>query len=175
MAIDFSKVQLITIPEGDVKSISSGGTTLWDSGGKRWHTLWSGLKQINVTTNSSQGSAYHFTTTHANSGTNPILRITFEFPLPSLWPDTTPQFYLNSTTSIGDTMPTSPAVFKTTSPYLVGLQFGSVDYFGALLSTDNDTTNNRLYITLNLIAGGSPSRRPAGDVILRVTKIEQYY
>lgn len=175
MAIDFSKVQLITIPEGDVKSISSGGTTLWDSNGKSWHTRWSGSETIHVTANSSQGSAYHFATTYAGTGTNPILRITFEFLNPRLWPNVTPQFYLNSLDSIGDTMPTSPAVFKRTSPYLVGVKFGSGNYTGAMISTDNDTANNRLYITLNYFAGGNMDLRPNGTVQLRVTKIEQYY
>lgn len=175
MPIDFSKVQLITIPEGDVKSISSGGTTLWDSGGKSWHPVWSGSKQISVTANSSSGSAYRFTNTYNNTGTNPILRITFEFPGEMLWPDLTPQFYLNSANPIGDTKPNSPAVFKRTSTRLVGLKFGDTSYIGAMLTSSTDSTNNRLYISLDTFVGGTAEYRPSGTVNLKITKIEQYY
>lgn len=175
MALDFSQVILITTPSGDVKSISSGGTTLWDSNGKSWHTVWSGNQTITVDHNSSQGSAYHFTSTAAHSGANPILRITFEFLLPQMWPSGyTPRFYLNSTSYTSDE-PSSPAIFKRTSGYLVGLRFGGNDYIGAMLSADYDSTNDRLYFTLNFLAGGNIDNRPYGDVRLRVTKIERYY
>ena len=41
MAIDFSQVKTITIPEGSVtKIIDSNGNTLWQSAS--WHTLWKG-------------------------------------------------------------------------------------------------------------------------------------
>ena len=45
MAIDFSQVNTITIPEGSVKKITdSNGNTLWQGSG--WHTVWEGNKKI---------------------------------------------------------------------------------------------------------------------------------
>ena len=45
MAIDFSQVKTITIPEGSVKKITdSTGNTLWQGAG--WHTIWEGNQKI---------------------------------------------------------------------------------------------------------------------------------
>ena len=45
MAIDFSQVKTITIPEGSVTKITdSTGNTLWQGVG--WHTIWEGNKRI---------------------------------------------------------------------------------------------------------------------------------
>ena len=45
MAIDFSQVKTITIPEGSVKKITdSNGNTLWQGSG--WHTVWEGNQKI---------------------------------------------------------------------------------------------------------------------------------
>ena len=45
MAIDFSQVKTITIPEGSVKKITdSNGNTLWQWVG--WHTVWEGSQKI---------------------------------------------------------------------------------------------------------------------------------
>ena len=45
MAIDFSQVKTITIPEGSVKKITdSSGNTLWQGAG--WHTVWEGSQKI---------------------------------------------------------------------------------------------------------------------------------
>ena len=45
MAIDFSQVKTITIPEGSVKKITdSSGNTLWQGSG--WHTVWEGNQKI---------------------------------------------------------------------------------------------------------------------------------
>ena len=45
MAIDFSQVKTITIPEGSVKKITdSSGNTLWQSAS--WHIVWSGIQKI---------------------------------------------------------------------------------------------------------------------------------
>lgn len=45
MAIDFSQVKTITIPEGSVKKITdSNGNTLWQGSG--WHTVWEGSQKI---------------------------------------------------------------------------------------------------------------------------------
>ena len=47
MAIDFSKVKTITIPEGSVKKITdSNGSVLWKEKSAGWHTVWEGNKKI---------------------------------------------------------------------------------------------------------------------------------
>ena len=46
MAIDFSQVKTITIPEGSVTKITdSNGNILWKKG-PSWHTVWEGNKKI---------------------------------------------------------------------------------------------------------------------------------
>ena len=47
MAIDFSQVKTITIPEGSVKKITdSNGNILWKEKSAGWHTIWEGNKKI---------------------------------------------------------------------------------------------------------------------------------
>lgn len=47
MAIDFSQVKTITIPEGSVKKITdSNGNILWKAKTAEWHTVWSGIQKI---------------------------------------------------------------------------------------------------------------------------------
>ena len=47
MAIDFSQVKTITIPEGSVTKITdSAGNTLWQGSG--WHTVWEGNKTCSI-------------------------------------------------------------------------------------------------------------------------------
>ena len=47
MAIDFSQVKTITIPEGPVKKITdSNGNVLWKAKTAEWHTVWSGMQKI---------------------------------------------------------------------------------------------------------------------------------
>ena len=47
MAIDFSQVKTITIPEGSVKKITdSNGNILWKEKSAGWHTVWEGSKKI---------------------------------------------------------------------------------------------------------------------------------
>ena len=47
MAIDFSQVNTITIPEGSVTKITdSNGNILWKANTAEWHTVWEGSKKI---------------------------------------------------------------------------------------------------------------------------------
>ena len=47
MAIDFSQVKTITIPEGSVKKITdSAGNILWKEKSAEWHIVWSGIQKI---------------------------------------------------------------------------------------------------------------------------------
>ena len=59
MAIDFSKVKTITIPEGSVTKITgSTGNILWQSAS--WHTVWQGSQKIGY--GGWTGSEYLFAT-----------------------------------------------------------------------------------------------------------------
>ena len=47
MAIDFSQVKTITIPEGSVTKITdSNGNILWKAKTAEWHTVWEGRQKI---------------------------------------------------------------------------------------------------------------------------------
>ena len=47
MAIDFSQVKTITIPEGSVTKITdSNGNILWKEQSAEWHTVWEGNQKI---------------------------------------------------------------------------------------------------------------------------------
>ena len=47
MAIDFSQVKTITIPEGSVTKITdSTGNILWKAKTAEWHTVWEGRQKI---------------------------------------------------------------------------------------------------------------------------------
>ena len=47
MAINFSQVKTITIPEGSVKKITdSAGNILWKAQTAEWRTVWSGIQKI---------------------------------------------------------------------------------------------------------------------------------
>lgn len=47
MAIDFSQVKTITIPEGSVTKITdSNGNILWKAQTEGWHTVWEGSQKI---------------------------------------------------------------------------------------------------------------------------------
>lgn len=47
MAIDFSQVKTITIPEGSVNKITdSNGNIIWKEQSAEWHTVWEGNQKI---------------------------------------------------------------------------------------------------------------------------------
>ena len=64
MAIDFSQVKTITIPEGSVKKITdSTGNILWQGGGQSegWHTIWEGSKTLKFNIIANELNNYTFT------------------------------------------------------------------------------------------------------------------
>ena len=61
MAIDFSQVKTITIPEGSVTKITdSAGNILWKEKTAEWHTVWEGSQKIGY--GGWTGSEYLFAT-----------------------------------------------------------------------------------------------------------------
>ena len=85
MAIDFSQVKTITIPEGSVTKITdSNGNTLWQGVG--WHTIWEGNKTCSIKVNGSSnpvltGSEDNFAQTVSGTGYTPKIRITFSYSI----------------------------------------------------------------------------------------------
>lgn len=78
MAIDFSQVKTITIPEGSVKKITdSTGAVLWQGESGSWHTIWEGNKTCYATDYNTSGIASNFAQTAIGTGYTPKLRITF--------------------------------------------------------------------------------------------------
>ena len=84
MAIDFSQVKAITIPEGPLCEITdSTGNILWEGVG--WHTIWKGSKscRVNAKGNTApvlEGAEDNFAQTKSGTGYTPKIRITFTIP-----------------------------------------------------------------------------------------------
>ena len=85
MAIDFSQVKTITIPEGSVTKITDpNGNTLWQGVG--WHTIWEGSKKCSVKVSGSStpvitGNENNFAHTAIGTGYTPKIRITFSYSI----------------------------------------------------------------------------------------------
>ena len=86
MAIDFSQVKAITIPEGSVTKITdSNGTILWQGvQSEGWHTIWEGNKTCSLTRSGTNapvvsGEELNFAQTAVGTGYKPKIRITFSY------------------------------------------------------------------------------------------------
>ena len=99
MAIDFSQVKTITIPEGSVTKITdSAGNILWQGVG--WHTIWEGNKTCSVKTNGNatptiSGKEDNFAYTLSDTGYKPKIRITFSYSITNHSSDFEDLFYIN--------------------------------------------------------------------------------
>ena len=185
MAIDFSQVKTITIPEGEVTKITdSSGNTLWQGVG--WHTIWEGNKTCSVKVSGSNtpvisGNEDNFAQAAIGTGYTPKIRITFSYSINnnnSRWEN---RFYINN---IRDTIfPSSPLIIdevkNTSDNKLCGP--GLRHYSGAgpdarvVLSSDKDTENNRIILSLKITLGSFVGYSVNFTITLTVTKIEQYY
>ena len=193
MAIDFSQVKEITIPEGSVTKITDSiGNILWQqSESKGWHTIWEGNKTITTTKSGNStpvfsGEEKNFAQTAIGTGTKPKLRITFSYSntnTDSSWDN---GFFIE-----GDFKPES----SVSSPYTVELKnpmsinmfcigcrqkYGDTYiplYLGLWKKWSfNGGPNNNITINLEGYVGNI-SDSTGGDFTLTftVTKIEQYY
>ena len=176
MAIDFSKVKTITIPEGSVKKITdSTGNVLWQS--QSWHTIWEGNKTITAEDKNISGTLDNFCQTAENTGNSPQIRITDtrlygEADSPSVI-----KYFNNSTSDSPNTTskPTSPVTITLNSAntvYVLGV-YSQTTYVGVdevyLVKTNNGTS--RCYFSLK----GKYIANPYNTAELTITKIEQYY
>ena len=185
MAMSFSQVKTINIPEGSVTKITdSNGNTLWQSVG--WHTIWEGNKTCSIKVSGSANPIYsgnenNFAQTVSGTGYTPKLRITFSYSRTDI-----NDYYFKSNFIINGlwktTDPSSPLTIEAVSNSnnevtLCAPAYDSSSPFAyAGIQKKRDTTNNR--IILNLIVKASSSINTYNvyfTINFTVTKIEQYY
>ena len=191
MAIDFSQVKTITIPEGSVTKITdSTGNILWQGAqSEGWHTIWEGNKTCSITKNgnnnpAASGVVPNLAQTVAGTGYKPKIRITFSYSNTNTdynkWFD---RFIVNARYQDNASSPvTIEAVHDSDlnqNVYLCTAICFSYDSSANLhlgLSKRRDTENNRIIIPLEVIASDNINSY-YGDFTMTftVTKIEQYY
>ena len=176
MAIDFSQVKTITIPEGSVTKITdSNGNILWQSAS--WHTIWEGKKTITANDKSISGTLNNFCQTAENTGNSPQIRITYTRLYGKADSPSVIKYFNNSTSDSPNTSskPTSPVTITLNSAdtvYALGV-YSQTTYVGTdmvyLVKTNNGTS--RCYLSLQ----GKYIGNPYNTAELTITKIEQYY
>ena len=198
MAIDFSQVKTITIPEGSVTKITdSNGNTLWQGvQSEGWHTIWEGNKTCSITKSgnnnpAANGAVPNLVQTVAGTGYKPKIRITFSYSNTNTdynkWKD---KFIVNGSTKTTISSPlTIDAVSDLSffSTYtILSIECASIDNnasnsvsLGVALKKTRDTENNNIKLSLDKTARGSDNDIRAHNgkftIALTVTKIEQYY
>ena len=194
MAIDFSQVKTITIPEGSVTKITdSNGNILWQgTQSEGWHTIWEGNQTCSLTKSgnnnpAASGVVPNLVHTVPGTGYKPKIRITFNYSNTNTdynnWKD---NFIVNGSTKTTISSPlTIDAVgdisfFKTYT--ILAIACASIDNkvsLGIVLKKTRDDENNNIIISLDKFAKGSDNdiRAHNGNftVAFTVTKIEQYY
>ena len=178
MAIDFSQVKTITIPEGSVTKITdSTGNIFWKSAG--WHTVWEGNKTIKADGYTISGTSDNFCQTAENTGNSPQIRITYTVLSGKSGSDGEVKYFENSTSNSPNTSskPTSPVTITLNSAdtvYALGV-YSSTYYVGTnkvyLVKTNSGTS--RCYLSLKGDYIGGPGHETVSR--LTITKIEQYY
>lgn len=169
MAIDFSQIKNITIPEGSVKQITdSQGNILWSKDKPQWHTVWSGSISKTVsdsdgddvdiwTNNVSRSAAFRFTFTMSISGGGKAA-------------------YYNGYSTATFTEPDNPTrqniIYNTDKLYILGI--GNRNSFGVsgeskVILNYNGTTH-KFYLR-----GAAYPYAHSRTATLTITKIEQYY
>ena len=180
MAIDFSQVKTITIPEGSVTKITdSTGNILWKKKLAEWHTIWEGNKTITARGQSISGEINNFCQTAENTGNSPKIRITYTKLSSKAEPPSVIKYFNNSTSStIPNTTskPESPVTITLNSAntvYVLGA-YAQTTHVGAdmvyLVKTNNGTS--RCYLSLK---GHYITAVTSNTAELTITKIEQYY
>ena len=183
MAINFSQVKTITIPEGSVKKITdSNGNILWKEKSAEWHTIWEGSKTIKTSAkNEIIGSTSNFASTANNTGFNPHLRITFSFSAGDTSGYTL--MYYNNSMTLQTQRPSSPLEIESVASddnMIVLGRYQSAQYeftIKALLVKNNDINNNKINFSLSGYFSGHVPTFYASSyyVSMTITKIEQYY
>ena len=195
MAIDFSQVKTITIPEGSVKKITdSTGNILWQGGGQSegWHTIWEGSKTCSLTKSGTNtpvvsGEVPSLVHTAYGTGYTPKIRITFSYSNTNTdynnWKN---EFILNFKTVTTMSSPVTidavvdNALFKSAN--ICNIMCTSSNDNKVSLSVglkknrDTNIENNRITIDLKgHWVGNLNSYASDFTLTFTVTKIEQYY
>ena len=190
MAIDFSQVKTITIPEGSVTKITdSTGNILWQGVG--WHTIWEGNKTCSIKMNNNNppvisGNETNFAHTVSGTGYTPKIRITFSYSITGTSYGFEERFNINGKGySLSSTTITSPFTIDK-----LNINSGSYTMFGPLVMHTNsyntaratlrkkkDVENNRVIFSLLASDDGLEGGNYDAyfTITFTVTKIEQYY
>ena len=191
MAIDFSQVKTITIPEGSVTKITdSNGNILWQQSqpSEGWHTIWEGNKTCSITKSGTNdpvisGESKNFAQTAAGTGYTPKIRITFSYSNTNTdydnWEN---NFNINSSTQ---TTISSPVIIEALKDFSIlntnvilvmcdGTASNSA-ILGVGLKSNRNKTNNSRNISLLGHKSGNMSYNGNFTLTFTVTKIEQYY
>ena len=180
MAIDFSQVNMMHIGIMGVDKITdSTGAVLWQGESGSWHTVWEGSRTIKASADKSTIGIYtNFASTTNGTGFSPRLRITFSFDDRSSIGHTIK--YYNNSRNPQAQKPSSPLVIESVvsddNMIVLGNYQNSPNEFTieALLVKSNDTSNNRIRLSLSGDYSGTYTS-PNYYVSLTVTKIEQFY
>ena len=164
MAIDFSQVKTITIPEGSVTKITdSTGNTLWQGVG--WHTIWEG----NVTNWDSNTRI-----TLSNLTGIVKLRVTWSFSISGDDSSYTTTYFNNNGYNPTTDKPDSPFQFDLNADSYRGYIIGVRRYKGTTgMGCYLEWYNSSRYFNLNSLYGGGGTGNVR--VSMTITKIEQYY
>ena len=194
MAIDFSQVKTITIPEGPVTKITdSDGNILWQGvQSEGWHTIWEGNKTCSVTKSGTNtpvvsGEVQNLAHTVPGTGYKPKIRITFSYSNTNTdynnWKD---KFIVNNspqTTAISSPLTidaVADAPYAALAVNICIISCGSSDKkvtLGVGLRKKRDTENNSsIFSLVRLVAGNNINSYDGNFTItFTITKIEQYY
>ena len=189
MAIDFSQVKTITIPEGSVTKITdSNGNTLWQGvQSEGWHTIWEGNKTCSITRIGTgdpvvSGEEKNFVQTVAGKGYTPKIRITFSYSNTNTdynnWKNI---FLLNGSERNNTSSPVIIEAVKDSTWLSTSICFAlckSSDKkatFGVGLMSKSDKNNNMINISLTKRLTTNISYDSNFTITFTVTKIEQYY
>ena len=193
MAIDFSQVKTITIPEGSVTKITdSNGNILWQGvQSEGWHTIWEGSKTCSVTKSGTNtpvfsGEVPSLVHTRFGTGYTPKIRITFSYSNTNTdhnnWKN---KFMVNNSAQTTISSPlTIDAVADASISFLAVniciISCGSSDNkvnIGVGLRKKRDTENNSSIFSLGRLVAGNNINSYDGNftITFTVTKIEQYY
>ena len=189
MAIDFSQVKAITIPEGSVTKITdSNGNILWQGvQSEGWHTIWEGNKTCSLTRNGTgdpvvSGEEKNFVQTVAGIGYTPKIRITFSYSNTNTdytnWKNVC---LLNGSEQTTISSPVTIEAVKDSAFFGTSICFAlcrSSDKkanFGVGLASKSDKNNNMINISLTKRLTTNISYDSNFTITFTVTKIEQYY
>ena len=176
MAIDFSQVKTITIPEGSVTKITdSNGNTLWQGAG--WHTIFEG--NFNKTINSNSGKPTINICDLVDCEAPLKLRITgsinttiYNPRVKFTWIGESEQQISNSTIPLNKEITVTNSGIPTSS-FLNILKFECYRYRyeNTRIDFDLPITSNSKTLKFNITV----NKLEDYTLTLNITKIEQYY